>query len=1461
MPPNKKKKKPASNPARGFATVSVPSKPKTTDSTTVSSAAESTAASDVEKPQPVAASEPAAAAPVTAAPEGQALKDYSPEDLEKHLEEAELQFLVDKYASKCKNDSARQVAKLETERRVLRPQANTLSLTDWLSPELLERLLNLAQKEQQESDPPPAYDSNESKGPTSEEDLYVRLWTLKETLLKLGFPEIKTQEVLKHILVYFSGNPASNSKDVIWNLEESLEWLAMNCDSNELPPYLDKAPVPKEDMKSSWLKEIEQPHSSTSTTASQTDAAVKKPKSQPRVANVPSFDPDDSDDSIDPDNLTPEFLNLRTQLYNLQPDHFDQPKKGQKGGKGSERDSNPQVSKIKYKLSKIENDVLFDRTEAEGRWKDILVDLRREAAFVRKTEAQPEDSAAQRITDEAEKIAEEELAALGSQGEDENLGLFGDMFSAEGSTTELAAQAAPVPANLEVRNFGKWNGLSPRRVFEDACKAREANCKVTYKDISISSYSKRQAVEVKWSKPQETPLPLELDVVTHKSNPYVVFASMDTIATQTAQEAEGYISTLALFLIFGQSPKESKAYLRLPAVWRDLWGEFATLRKEQEDHFDKKTVRELKDLVHECKGKSEHDVVLTHNFRKRYGNGGEVEAPTKQRPSGTAWPSEELAAIWRAKTSTSAFHRMVQSRMNLPIWSYKDDILKTLDSHQAIIICSETGSGKSTQIPSFVLEHELTNGRNCKIYVTEPRRISAISLARRVSEELGENKNDIGTSKSLVGYAIRLESKLTQSTKLVYATTGVVVRMLERPQDFQDISHVVLDEVHERTIDSDFLLVILRRLMQQRPDLKLVLMSATVDAQRFSSYLGGVPVLNIPGRTFPVEVKYLEDAIEMTKYRLLDDQSSALDDDIAEPSPDSPNEEGTGGLGATLENYSKQTRETVTNFDEYRLDYRLITRLLAKIATDPNLEWYSKAILIFMPGMAEIRRLNDEILSDRAFGKGWIVHALHSSIPSEDQEKAFLVPPEGTRKIVIATNIAETGITIPDITAVIDAGKEKVMRFDEKRQLSRLVESFISRANAKQRRGRAGRVQNGICFHLFTKHRHDSLLAEQQTPEMLRLSLQDLVLRVKICNLGDVEQTLLEALDPPSSKNIRRAIESLKEVKALTNSENLTPLGRQLAKLPLDVFLGKLIIYGAFFKCLDASVSIAAILSSKSPFVNTMGSNAQRELARLSFKKGDSDLLTVYNAYCAWKRIRNSPGINEYSFCRSNFLSPQALLSIEDIKMQLLVSIADTGLMKLDATEQASLNRARFSGRQRQFFVVPERFDVNSTSDLVVTSVIAWSFYPKLLSREGKGWRNVSNNQTVSLHPTSVNKQADATIKWLSFYHIMQARNKFYNAHETSAVDDFAVAFLCGEAEFKLYSGIISIDNNRIRFALKDWKSILALKILAGKVREILSGTFKNPQKPLSHRQQEWMNILQQMFTNAYTSQMNRKGP
>ncbi|GAB1199842.1 hypothetical protein APSETT444_009201 [Aspergillus pseudonomiae] len=1412
-PNNKKKKKPAANPARGFATVSVPSKPKSTNNSTApASTAESKSVSESERPTPAESSRPA--------PETQnvpSLQNYSPEELEKHLEDAELQILVEKYASKCKNDAVRQVSKLETERRVLRQQAFSLSLLEWFPAEVLDSILKVAETEEHELSPSSVRDSNTVKKSGSEEDLYMKLWTLRETLLKLGFPEKKVEDSLKHLLHYFSGNFATANRDMVCNLDEALDWLAMHCTPKELPSYTQtNAQLRKDEKNLSWITDREPAQSST-LNLTQNDSKVKQAKRPSKEPLPPISSPYDSDSSLDPDTLLPKYLELQTQLYNLQPEIFDKPKKGKKPARENiGLDSNePRVAKIRRKITGIENDVLFDRTEAEYRWKEKLDDLRKEAAFFRQNQPTEQTSLDEPGTKDQ---PEEKVAEVKPDVDDEEIaGLLGDMFQAEEPALETGVILEELnKAAITIRDFGKWTGLSPRRVLEETCKARKA-------------------VEVRWSKAQDVPFLFEWDKVTHKSSAYATFVSMDTIATPTAQQAEAFVSTFALFVLFTQNSKEGKAYMRLPAVWRELWTEFANAKKLQEDEIDKKTIKHLKKLIQENQGNFEDDVVLSDNFRRRNGTSSKAESPARSSNAREAsGPESQLQRIWMEKSSTPSFNNMVQGRMNLPIWAFKNDILNTLDTHRALIICSETGSGKSTQIPSFILEHEMTQGRPCKIYVTEPRRISAISLARRVSEELGESKSDVGTARSLIG------------------TTGVVVRMLERPDDFQDITHVVLDEVHERSIDSDFLLIVLRRLMQRRPDLKLILMSATLEAQRFSNYLGGVPVLNIPGRTFPVEMKFLEDAVEMTNYRLSENDSNTnLDEDTDEMAPENTEGDTTGGILASLESYSKQTRDTVLNFDEYRLDYQLIKKLLIKIATAPEMANYSKAILVFMPGMAEIRRLNDEILSEPIFQQGWIVHALHSSISSEDQEKAFIVPPEGIRKIVIATNIAETGITIPDITAVIDTGKEKTMRFDEKRQLSRLVEAFISRANAKQRRGRAGRVQNGICFHMFTKHRHEKLLAEQQTPEMLRLSLQDLVLRVKICKLGEVESTLLEALDAPSSKNIRRAIDSLKEVKALTNSENLTPLGMQLAKLPLDVFLGKLIIHGAFFKCLDASISIAAILSSKSPFVNTMGSNTQKDLARLSFKKGDSDLLTVYNAYCAWKRTRNTPGANEYAFCRKNFLSSQTLLNIEDIKMQLVVSIADAGLLTLDPSQKTALNRARYGGRQRQFFTIPEEYDINSSNDAIVNAVIAWSFYPKLLTREGKGWRNVANNQSVTLHPTSVNKQADASMKWLSYYHIMQGRNRNYNAFETNAVDDFAIALLCGEAEFKMYSGVVSIDANRIRFAVRDWKSMLALKILSARIRDILSGTFRDPQKKLSYKQQQWVHIWQQIFSQA----------
>jgi ATP-dependent RNA helicase DHX29 len=328
------------------------------------------------------------------------------------------------------------------------------------------------------------------------------------------------------------------------------------------------------------------------------------------------------------------------------------------------------------------------------------------------------------------------------------------------------------------------------------------------------------------------------------------------------------------------------------------------------------------------------------------------------------------------------------------------------------------------------LEDQLSRGKPCKIYCTEPRRISAISLARRVSEELGERKNELGTSRSLVGFAIRLESSTSKETRLVYATTGIVMRMLEGSNDLKDITHIVLDEVHERTIDSDFLLIVLKKLMARRRDLKVVLMSATVDAERFSRYLDGAPVLTVPGRTYPVQVKYLEDAVELTGFSLDNgyvEKFTDLDDDV-DINETAPNDLTKADNTKSLRGYSAKTRNTIAHIDEYRIEFELVTQLLAKIATDDSLEMFSKAILVFLPGIGEIRQLNDMLVGHPVFSSNWYVYPLHSTIASEDQEAAFLVPPHGTRKIVLATNIAETGITIPDVTCVIDTGKHREMR-------------------------------------------------------------------------------------------------------------------------------------------------------------------------------------------------------------------------------------------------------------------------------------------------------------------------------------------------------------------------------------------------------------------------------------------------
>ena len=507
---------------------------------------------------------------------------------------------------------------------------------------------------------------------------------------------------------------------------------------------------------------------------------------------------------------------------------------------------------------------------------------------------------------------------------------------------------------------------------------------------------------------------------------------MISIATRDVSQSEAFVSTVCSYLLFSASSKDEKAYYRLPGVWRELWTELSVAKKEESDAIDRRSLRELRGIVSDRPEQLQEDTITENQVRGMFPSQRDHIATNHGvSPSDPAKHAAVLESLWNSKVLTPAYHRMLSIRQNLPIWKFKNNLLEAIESNQAIIICGETGCGKSTQVPSFILEHELSNGRSCKVYCTEPRRISAISLARRVCEELGEKKGDLGTQKSLVGYAIRLENKATPQTRLIYATTGIVMRMLEKSDNLDGITHLVLDEVHERTIDSDFLLIILRKLMKRRPELRVVLMSATVNAQRFSNYLDRAPILNVPGRTYPVETRYLEDAIELTGFHDQTDTGPVDRDEMDDDEDIKQNRTAKLVQSSNLEVYSMKTRNALTSFDEYNIPYELIVRLLETIATSDAYETFSKATLIFLPGIAEIRRLQAMILGSPAFGEGWLVYALHSTISNEEQEHAFLVPPEGVKKIVLATNIAETGITIPDVTCVIDTGKHKEMRSGE----------------------------------------------------------------------------------------------------------------------------------------------------------------------------------------------------------------------------------------------------------------------------------------------------------------------------------------------------------------------------------------------------------------------------------------------
>ncbi|KAF5734543.1 hypothetical protein HS088_TW15G00035 [Tripterygium wilfordii] len=611
--------------------------------------------------------------------------------------------------------------------------------------------------------------------------------------------------------------------------------------------------------------------------------------------------------------------------------------------------------------------------------------------------------------------------------------------------------------------------------------------------------------------------------------------------------------------------------------------------------------------------------------------------------------------------------KMLEFRRSLPAYKERDSSLKVISENQVVVISGETGCGKTTQLPQFILESEIeaARGAACSIICTQPRRISAMSVSERVAAERGEQ---LGES---VGYKVRLEGMKSRDTRLLFCTTGMLLRRLLVDRNLRGVTHVIIDEIHERGMNEDFLLIVLKDLLPRRPELKLILMSATLNAELFSSYFGGAPTIHIPGFTYPVREHFLENILETTGYGLnsynqIDDygQEKVWKMQKQAQAFRKRNSQIASAVEDALEyadfkGYSPRTRESLSCWNPDSIGFNLIEHVLCHIVKNER----PGAVLVFMTGWDDINALKEQLRAHPLLGdpSRVVLLACHGSMASSEQRLIFDKPEEGVRKIVLATNMAETSITINDVVFVVDCGKAKETSYDALNNTPCLLPSWISKAAARQRRGRAGRVQPGECYHLYPRCVHDAF-ADYQMPELLRTPLQSLCLQIKSLQLGSISDFLSRALQPPEPLSVQNAVEYLKIIGALNENENLTVLGRNLSILPVEPKLGKMLILGAIFNCLDPVMTVVAGLSVRDPFLMPFDKKDLAESAKAQFSARDySDHLALVRAYEGWKDAERQQ--SGYEYCWRNFLSAQTLRAIDSLKKQFFCLLKDAALV------------------------------------------------------------------------------------------------------------------------------------------------------------------------------------------------------
>ncbi|XP_078427816.1 RNA helicase family protein isoform X2 [Wolffia australiana] len=682
--------------------------------------------------------------------------------------------------------------------------------------------------------------------------------------------------------------------------------------------------------------------------------------------------------------------------------------------------------------------------------------------------------------------------------------------------------------------------------------------------------------------------------------------------------------------------------------------------------------------------------------------------------------SMDLKNMQDFRKATPTARTMQSFRENLPAFKVREEFLRAVADNQVLVVSGETGCGKTTQLPQFLIEEEISalRGADCSVICTQPRRISAISVSARIASERGESLGET------VGYQIRLESKRSAQTRLLFCTTGVLLRRLVQEPDLSGVTHLLVDEIHERGMNEDFLIIILRDLLPRRPDLKLILMSATINADLFSKYFGGAPIMHIPGRTFPVSEIFLEDILEKTRYKIKPEfENFQADSRKRRRQPSSKSDPLTEmfeevDIDSHYKGYNLATRQSLEAWGGGRLDLGLVEATIEHICRQEG----DGAILVFLTGWDEISKLLEKINGNVLLGDSsrHLVLPLHGSMPTVNQREIFDRPPTNIRKIVLATNIAESSITIDDVVFVIDCGKAKETSYDALNKLACLLPSWISKASAHQRRGRAGRVQPGVCYRLYPKMIHDAM-PQYQLPEILRTPLQELCLNIKSLQLGVISSFLSKALQPPDPLAVRNAIDLLKTIGALDDQEELTPLGRHLCTLPVDPNIGKMLLMGSIFQCLDPALTIAAALAHRDPFVLPINRKEEADEAKRSFA-GDScsDHIALLKAFEGWKDAKMSG--RERAFCWENFLSPITLQMMSDMKLQFLDLLSDIGFVD-----------------KRQG---PKAYNHYANDLEMVCAILCAGLYPNVVQCKRRGKRTAFYSKDVGkvdIHPSSVN--------------------------------------------------------------------------------------------------------------------------